>query len=152
MNMLHLFEYETLILLNQVKSAEKVNHVFQYPLYQKKATIIFLLHYKTIKNDWLPPVHQELFEKIIRNAFHYSLEEIAAYNAEEIIQNPQITLDNQPNVIFYMDNKPPTNTILKWLQEQKCEIYYLPSLTQMIENQEFKQQAWKEIKNYLNKN
>lgn len=149
--MLHLFEYETLILLNQVKSAEKVKNVFLYPLYQKKATIIFLLYYKTIKKDWLPPAHQELFEKIITKAFQYSLEEITAYNAEEIIQNPQVTLDIQPNVIFYMDNKSPDNTILKWLQEQKCELYYLPSLTQMIENQEFKQQAWKEIKNYLNK-
>jgi len=151
--MLYLFEYDTLILLNAVKTSEKVEKIestFKYPLYGKKAKTVFLLHYKTLKDNWLPPAHQELFEKIILSGFNYTLDKVVAYNVQEVIQNEDIHFIEKPDTIFYMDNKL-LDTVEKWITKQGIEhnlVRYLPSLTQMIENQKFKQQAWKEIKDY----
>ncbi len=147
--MLYLFEYDTLFLLNEPKKTpQKEVHTFKYILYNTNASTIFLLHYKTVSQNWMPPAHREQFEKIITGGFKYTLDTIAAYNAQEIIQNPEIILNTAPKVIFYMDSKL-SKAVEKWLQKQECEIRYLPSLAQMLTNKEAKQQAWKEIQEYL---
>lgn len=147
--MLSLFEYDTLFLLNEPKKVlEKQKSTFRYPLYNKDVPTVFLLHYKVLNKNWLPPAHQELFEKIITAGFKYTLDSVAAYNAQEIIQNPETIFNTAPKTIFYMDSKLP-DAVGKWLQKQECQIRYLPSLAQMLTDKEAKQQAWKEIQEYL---
>lgn len=146
--MLYLFEYDTLFLLNQPRTTGKANNTFKYPLYAENSKTVFLLYYKTLKENWLPPAHQEQFEKIITRGFKYPLDKVGAYNAQEVLQNPSIELKTKPEVIFYMENKLP-DTVEKWLLGQETKVRYLPSLSQMIENLKFKEEAWKEIQDYL---
>lgn len=154
--MLLLFEHDTLFLLSEPKKQLlKPKCTFKYPLYNESANTVFLLYYKSVHKNWLPPAHQEQFEKMITRGFKYTLDKVAAYNIQEIIQNPDIELIVQPEVIFYMDAKIP-DVVQKWLEVQKTEIYYLPSLAQMTiadktENKKFKQEAWNIIQEYLTK-
>jgi hypothetical protein len=147
--MLYLFEYDTLFLLNEAKKTpQKVTYSFNYPLYNENSKTVFLLHYKTMNKNWMPPIHQEQFEKIITGGFKYTLDNIVAYNVEEIVKNPEKELNTTPDIIFYMDDKV-SDTVEKWLQKQKSDIRYLPPIAQMIENENFKKKAWKEIQDYL---
>lgn len=151
--MIYLFQYDTLFLLNSHKTQPAETITFKYPLYQVDAKIVFLLHYKTINTHWLPPSHQELFEKIVTAGFKYSLEDVVAYNIEEVIQNSDIQFKNMPDILFCMSKSLP-NHVKKWINKQNLmpnKIIYLPSLAQMIDNQEYKMEAWKEIQKYQKK-
>lgn len=144
--MLYLFEYDTLFLLPEAK--KKVNYRFKFPMYNPEASTVFLLHYKTVSPNWMPPAHQEQFEKIITGGFKYTLDKVLACNAQEIIHNTETELNTKPKIIFYMDNKLP-DTVEEWLQKQETQIRYIPSLAQMLTDENAKRQAWKEIQEYL---
>ncbi|MCS7027154.1 MAG: hypothetical protein NZ519_00170 [Bacteroidia bacterium] len=149
--MLSLFEYDTLILLPDKRPVTCQLSSFKYPLYNPKASLVFLLSYKNVIPDWLPAAHKELFEVIIQNGFKYSLDQVAVFNAQEIIQNPEITFFHPPTFVFYADNQIP-DTIQTWLKKQGIsaeKVRCIPSLAQMIDNVAFKRQAWKTIQEYL---
>lgn len=152
--MLPLFEQDKLFIfkdkpLLEQEIVKQEQSSFQYPLYQPQATTVLLLQYPALTGQWLPPAHKELLETIISKGFNYTLEEVAVFNVEEVktLKENQIHFPILPKVVFYLDNRP-MKSIEEWVAEKKCLFYVIPTLAEMLKNEQAKRTAWTIIKNY----